>query len=140
MGGQTQGGGAMMTHVPKWGSVLFDNNNDDSNNNTDEDDALFLTKKKLADVLQNDNTNFQMPLGAPYGAKKMASMPLSIDDCEQVMDRLWKILGGTTDNNDVDEEGLSPKDVAAGLSETAMKFGSQSDSMTYSAFEKAMRD
>lgn len=122
--GATQGGGADMTHVPTWCSVLFDEN------------ASTLTKKRLTAVLQSEDTKFEMPLGASPMAKTKAALPFSDDDCKQVMNRLWEVLGGDSSKDDSE---LSEQDVTEGLAAVATEFGSKSDSMTYSAFEKAMK-
>jgi len=123
--GATQGGGAPMTHIPTWCSLLFGDDNDST-----------LTKENLSAVLQSEDTKFEMPLGASPGAKKKAVLPFSDDDCKQVMNKLWEVLGG---DNSKDEGELSKQDVVEGLSAVATKFGSKSDSMTYSVFEKAMK-
>lgn len=122
--GATQGGGAPMTHIPNWLSVLFD----------DQDDAG-LTKEKLAAVLQNENTKFEMPLGASPMTKQKAAMTFSDDDCNQIVERIWELLCSGGDSCDV----LSKNDVSEGLAAVASDFGSNSDSMTYSVFEKAMK-
>eukprot|EP00587_Corethron_hystrix_P015517 CAMPEP_0113320418 /NCGR_PEP_ID=MMETSP0010_2-20120614/14247_1 /TAXON_ID=216773 ORGANISM="Corethron hystrix, Strain 308" /NCGR_SAMPLE_ID=MMETSP0010_2 /ASSEMBLY_ACC=CAM_ASM_000155 /LENGTH=51 /DNA_ID=CAMNT_0000178221 /DNA_START=598 /DNA_END=750 /DNA_ORIENTATION=+ /assembly_acc=CAM_ASM_000155 len=51
-----------------------------------------------------------MPLGASPGAKMKAAKTFTDDDCEQVMDRLWQVLGG---GEGIEE--LSKQDVSNGL-------------------------
>jgi hypothetical protein len=80
-----------------------------------------------------------MPLGASPGAKKKASDPnffspsLTEGSSPVVFSALWKVLGGGTGGS------LTKDAVSSSLQQVAAEFGSQSESMTYGAFEKAMK-
>ena len=85
---------------------------------------------------------FEMPLGASPMAKKKASDPnfcspaLTEGSSPVVFSALWKVLGGGTAGG---SESLTMDTVSSSLQQAAAEFGSQGDSMTYGAFEKAMK-
>merc|ERR1711865_1003407 len=72
--GQSQGGGATVTHVPHWCTRLFAATTDENDENNDE--TNLLTKEKLLTILQE--LTFEMPLGAAPGLKQKAALPLQL--------------------------------------------------------------
>lgn len=124
--GKTQGGGAETTHVPNWCQRLFP-----------DAGGATITRAKLREILGDESTRFEMPLGAPPGAKQRAADPelFGEEANAAAVDALWNLLGGGDD----DGAPLSKDAAGASLRAAAAEFGSQGDSMTYAAFEKALR-
>merc|ERR1711865_1013064 len=155
--GQSQGGGATVTHVPHWCSRLFAATTDV---NEETDATNLLTKEKLLTILQEQI--FEMPLGAAPGLKQKAALPLQLssslsNDGEEeetegvedsttgrIVDCLWTLFAGgnTTTSTNAErgiKEGVTQDVVAHNLKRMATDYGSNPDSMTFATFERAMQ-